>query len=238
MSISSFFRVSSQSGYRQKSAEDYTKVAIGAGAGAVLGGAVGGVMAYDRAAAEVEKIPTQSVTEQWQTPVTHDKVIGQIPNDYYTPNNGFGISVQTQSLHDVSRPVPVTTDGGAPSAGNVQWDSHTQTFTGHGNPLVNWTEHRVTVPHLVGSTSWDVNDTDTWTDGRGVEHDHLNGTWHRFSPDVRDMDTGVSYKTPDVTFENGVGVAGRTFVGLAVGAAVGATAGALVGIAVKKFTES
>jgi hypothetical protein len=205
-------------------------------AGAVIGGAVGGLFAYSSAMNEVNSKPVNSVSLDWDRPVMHDKMVGQIPNDYYEPNNVFGYFHQN-TMKNVVEPAPVVD-----SSGHPQMEHTAKTFTDHGQPVVHWNEKSIRDPYLNGYSD------NRWEDGHDVavgqdkngntiyEH-RIDGWQHNFYPRIGYTNIG-SFKKPDVTFETGVNVAERTVLGILLGMGAGAAAAALIRAGIEKAMES
>ena len=232
-SIGNFFRASGGAEYSKGGEAMVAAAKTGAGVGAAVGAISGAVIEGMSAQRLVESQPVNSVTETWKTPVTQDQVIGKIPADYYTPNDIIGVFPHEVGQRNVTAPVPVTSD-----KGEVAWQTHTQTFTDHGRPVVQWQAHTLGNPVLNGYTQSDMPDNTSYQDHNGNWHTVQQGTWHRFNPEVQYNNLGHDYQTPDVHFETGVSVVGRTFLGALAGAAAGAVGGALVGVATRKLVEA
>lgn len=231
-SIGNFFRASSGTEYSQRGEANANAIYAGAGIGAAVGAVSGGVIEYTSASHMVEAQPVNSVTETWKTPITQDQVIGKVPADYYTPNNVYGMIPHDVGQRDITAPMPNTNP-----SGEVMWQNHTQTFTDHGKPVVQWESHQLGRPFLNGYSQSDMPDNSSYQDRNGNWHTVQNGTWHRYYPDIQYKDMGQNYQTPSVHFETGVSVGARTFFGILVGAMAGGVGGALVGVAAKKFMD-
>ena len=216
---------------------------IGAAVGGGLGGITGGVLGYNSAQSDINKLPVHSTEElHWQTPQMTTASIGRIPNDYYTPNNVWGVIGQQNGSHEVTANTRVITPGG-----QVAMDQHSQVFTAHGNPVVNWQTNPIQqpfLPHGNEFTTQTVTDSHTngqaWTDANGVvhqdSHEVVDGTWTRYYSNTEYRQIG-SYQTPNVHWDTGIATGTRTFIGVLLGSVTGAVGGALAGVAVKKFTE-
>ncbi|MHB2015550.1 MAG: hypothetical protein ACYCW6_01250 [Candidatus Xenobia bacterium] len=217
---------------------------VGAAVGGGVGALTGGVLGYHSAQADINKLPVNSTPElHWQTPQEHTVSIGRIPNDYYTPNNVWGAIGTQNGTHEVTANAPVTNPDGS-----VVMDQHSQAFTAHGHPIVNWQSNPIQQPYLPRGnefTTQQFTDSHTvqdqpYTDQQGVvhqpSHEVVDGTWTRYYPNTEYRQIG-SYQTPDVRWDTGVSTGTRTFVGILLGSVTGAVGGALAGVAVKKFTE-
>jgi hypothetical protein len=209
----------------------------GAVVGGVIGGALGGVIAYNSAMSEVRKLPVQEVTLEWDKPVMQDKKIGQMPADYYEPNNVFGW-FRENHLVDVVRPAPVI----EPATGKPAMQHVEKTWNEHGKPVVRWQEKQIGDPYLRGyhESRWEDSHTETVKvgtdrDGNPIyeERTRIDGWQHRFSADVSEKSVGT-YKEPRVEYETGVSVGLRTAIGVLAGVGAGALVGAVAASAVKK----
>lgn len=212
----------------------------GALVGGTAGAVIGGVVAYNSAMTEVNKQPIESVTLEWQKPVTQDKVIGKMPGDYYEPNNLWSAFNNHNTLVDVTREAPVLKDG-VPVMEQTQ-----KTFSDHGKLQVQWNQKPIQDPWLKGYSE------SKWEDGHyetvHVGHDsngnditeqryEVDGWQHRFTADVQYKKVG-EFKEPQVTFETGVNVGMKTFEGILLGLGLGAVSGAIAAAALKKVMEN
>ncbi len=233
--------------------EKYRCEAIGAGTGFVAGGIIGAVVAHSSAMADVNKLPVESVSLNWKEPIMQPKTLGQIPANYYEPNNVWGWVNDNNGKVDVVRDAPSLDPSGKPY---LQPRSHT--FTDHGKPVVQWSEQKIQDPQLKGSLETRISDNErvlvghhnepvkvgTDSKGNAIYEDRqvddyetrTKGWQHSFSPDIDYKNLGV-WQKPEVTFETGVNVGLRTFGGFLIGAATGAIGIALATTATKKVIE-
>jgi|GEM_PF-729466 len=235
--------------------EKYKTELMGAGAGALVFGTIGAGIAYSNAMAEVEKIPVESVSLNWKEPIMQSKTLGQIPADYYQPNDLWGMfNNNNKGSVNVIRDAPALDPSGQPY---LQPRSHT--FTDHGKPVVRWSEQTIRNPELRGWSESTYEDTEEVLVGHHTEsvkvgYDSDNnpiyedrqvddyetqtkGWQHRFTPDIKYHNLGT-WEKPEVTFETGVNVGLRTLGGFALGATTGAVACALAARAAKKAIEN
>lgn len=218
------------------------KKMIVAGA-AVAGGVVGGIVAYEISDSMVKSHPVNSVTETWKQPVVQNQSMGQIPDDFYRPGGIWGFFPTGVPQREVTS----GQYGGTPvldPQGFAAMESRTQTFTGHGTPMVNWETHQIQKPQLDPHQPYDMSQMpnthtidQSWTDSDGVRHESsttvTDGYWYRFSPNVQyktvqAADGSTTYQKPDVKFETGVHTALNTTLGIIGGAAVAGTAAWLI----------
>ncbi len=204
-------------------------------AGTVVGGIIGGVVSYNSAMGEVRQQPVNTVTRDWDQPVMREKQIGEIPNNYYEPNNVFGF-FHNNTFKPVVENAPVVGADGKPRMEHVE-----KTWTEHGQPIVREEIRNIKDPVLRGyhENRWeDSHDVVVGRDqnGNDIIQREINGWNHNFSPNVEYRTIGT-YKVPDVHFETGVNVAGRTVVGILVGMGAGATAAALAGAGIEKVMQ-
>lgn len=231
-------------------AEKYKCELIGAGTGFVAAGIIGAVIAHNDAMADVNKLPVESVSLNWKEPIMQQKTLGQIPADYYQPNNIWGWVNNNNGKVDIVRDAPALDANGQPY---LQPRSHT--FTDHGKPVVQWHETKIQDPQLKGWSESTIADTEevlvghhrenvqvgTDSNGRAIYEDKLvddyetqtKGYQHSFNPDIDYRNLGT-WSKPEVTFETGVNVGLRTFGGFLIGAASGAIGVALATTAAKR----
>lgn len=209
--------------------------------GAILGGAVGtvvgGFAGFNSAMSEIKKLPIESVTLEWQKPVTIQKVLGKIPEDYYE-RNYFGISIGNPiSMTNVRREVPVLKDSGP-----VMQDTE-KIFSDHGKPVVEWKTREINDMTLKGysESKWEDGHYETVLDGHdseGKEITHqvykIDGWRHTYSPNIDYKNIGT-YKEPVVKFETGVDVLGKTVTGALIGLGAGAASGAIAAAVLKRM---
>jgi hypothetical protein len=241
------------------------------GGGAAIGAGIGAGIAYANASGKVNAVPVQTVTENWKEPVTTDKNIGDIPHNQYFPASHWGsilgtsggvfdemdrpnVNPDLRPTDPTIRPVPNLTAQGDPIFRDV-----TQTFSGHGQPILATTSHVVTTPTL-GSPAFNQSITDDShyetrdtghedysysTDSNGVQHrvDNgpettqvrvLDGVRADFSPNVKDVPVNSAhntYETKNVTFNSGVDVGGIVLKGALYGALGGAAVGLIADVA-------
>lgn len=226
---------------------DSKALATGAGIGAAVGGITGGVLEHGRATAEVQKLPVESVTLDWTEPVTVSKNLGKIPQDHYQPGGFFGIFPRAVGMEDVVRKSPIIRDDGT-----VAMQQQHKTFTDHGNVMVQWKTREIRDPFLNPSAPYTQSiwedaywreDCDTYRDSNGdlkescTSYREVRGYWVRYSPNIEYKTLG-SYEAPEVTFETGVSVGLRTFLGVLAGMGLGALSGALLAVVAKRVMES
>jgi hypothetical protein len=233
--------------------EKYRSEAIGGAVGFVAAGITGAVIAHSSAMADVNKLPVESVSLKWKEPIMQQKNLGQMPADYYQPNNVWGW-VNNSGKVDVVRDAPALDASGQPVM-----NPRSHTFTDHGKPVVRWQDMKIQDPQLKGWNESTLPDnervmvghhTESVDSGRrdsqnriiykDVEVDdyetRTKGWNHSFSADI-DYKTVGTYTKPEVTFETGVSVGLRTFVGFLVGAGTGAVGVALATGAAKRALE-
>jgi hypothetical protein len=231
-------------------AEKYRCELIGGGVGFVAAGVIGAVVAHSSAMADVNKLPVESVSLNWKEPIMQDKNLGQIPSNYYQPNNIWGWVNDNNGKVDVVRQAPALDPSGQPY---LQPRSHT--FTDHGKPVVRWEDQTIRDPQLKGWSESTIPDTEqvlvghhtervevgTDSNGRAIYENRqvddyetrTKGYQHSFSPDIDYRNLGT-WQKPEVTFETGVNVGLRTFGGFLIGAATGAVGIALATTAAKR----
>jgi len=231
-------------------AQKYRCELIGAGAGFVTFGIFGAVMAHSDAMADVNKLPVESIPVNWKEPIIQQKNLGQIPADYYQPDNIWGWVNNNNGKVDIVRDAPSLDANGQPYL-----QPRSKVFTDHGKPVLRWTEQTIRDPHLKGWSESTIADTEevlvghhtervqTGTDsnGRAIYENKLvddyetqtKGYQHSFHPDIEYRNLGT-WSKPEVTFETGVNVGLRTFGGFLIGAASGAIGVALATTAAKR----
>jgi len=234
--------------------EKYRTELMGAGAGFTVGGIIGAGIAYSDAMAQVEKLPVESVSLNWKEPLMQSKTLGQIPANYYEPNNVWGWVNNGNGKVDVIRDAPALDASGQPY---LQPRSHT--FTDHGKPVVRWSDQTIRDPQLKGWSESKIPDTEQVLAGQHTESVYVGtddkgnpiyenrqvddyetrtkGWQHSFSPDIDYKNLGT-WQKPEVTFETGVNVGLRTAGGFFLGATTGAVACALAARAAKNYMEN
>jgi hypothetical protein len=193
---------------------------LGAGVGAI-GGLIYG---YNQAQNEIKNAPVESVTLTYKLPTYETKEIGKIPQDQYLKSelgerdSGWWYGkVDLTSTKPVYEKVPVKDD-----TGKVVYREVTETFSGRGKPIINYNTYEVKEPVLKGYTQRIIKDEYYHYDKeRGG---FFYGNWIKFYPRV-DYNVIDTYQVPQVSFEHGVDVLGKTMKGLALGAVVGAIIG-------------
>jgi len=208
-----------------------TKMLQGGTIGALVGGLAGGITAYNMAWHEIKaEVPSNSVELAWQEPVTNKESIGKIPSNYYS-------FIKWSKTHN--RPCtenvwvvqPAVDNAGRPVMQDVS-----KTFEGYGNYTITQKNNNINYQTLNGYYERVIEDshTHTETDSKGNTRTtkHIDGYWHRFSPNISNTKIG-EYQTPVVKFDNGgINVGLRTLAGVGIGAGIGAVAGAITGAAI------
>lgn len=222
--------------FKSKSQADGNKkaIAIGAGVGAGVGALTGGLIEHSRAVADVQKQPVESVTLDWTEPVLASKNLGKIPQDQYQPGGFFGVFPHSVGQEDVVRKAPILKDDGTVAMNNMH-----KTFTDHGKPVVRWETQDIKDPFLNPSAPYTQSiweDAYYRDDGQGHSVRYVNGFWVRYSPNIENKSLGT-YQNPNVTFESGVNIGLRTFLGLLAGMGLGALSGAVLALVAKKAVE-
>jgi len=216
--------------------DKYGTELTGAAVGGTIGFAAGACAGYASAKAEIEKIPVDSVTNEWDKPVMRTKSIGEIPANYYQPNSIYG-SYHSGSMQTVDKDVPVYGADGKPTMEHVS-----RTWTDHGKPVTEWKDRLIQDPILKGYHESVYTDSHyenvyagTDSDGNAVyvQREEVDGFRHTFSPDI-DYKTVGSFKEPEVHFETGVDMTGRILTYGAVGLIAGAGIGAFTAAVLKK----
>jgi len=216
--------------------DKYGTELTGAAVGGTIGFAAGAIAGYSSAKAEIEKLPVQSVTNEWDKPVMQTKNIGEIPANYYQPNSIFG-SYHSGSMQNVNQDVPVYGADGKPTMEHVS-----KTWTDHGKPVTEWKDRLIQDPILKGyhesvytDSHYETVYAGTDCDGnpRYVQREEVDGYRHTFSPDI-DYKTVGNFKEPEVHFETGVDMTGRILTYGAVGLIAGAGIGAFTAAVLKK----
>jgi len=217
---------------------DCDNVKIAAGIGAGVGAVAGGILMYQGARRQIEALPVNTVSLDWDEPVMKQKVLGKVPDDYYEHNFIFDwpSSPDPRSWSDVVRPAPVLDATGKPYTQHMQ-----RTWSDHGDPRVTWNRNiSIKDPVLTGYSHYTSEDSHydsvpVGTDDEGKtiyeEVEEIDGWWHRFSPDIKGNPTGYTYDKPDVSFYTGVNVFGRTMLGVIGGAMLGAVSSGLAAAA-------
>lgn len=208
---------------------------IGAGIGGVAGGVAGGLIGNNMAKEKImANNDINSISLDWKEPAMQSENLGQIPANYYQPNNLFGWVGGGNGMTSVIRQNPVM-ENGKP----VMLDK-SQTFTDYGKPVVEWKNKNIYTSTLNGYHSSITPDTSYETvyagrDSNGnaiyVEREKIDGYYHNFSPNIQQTNVGT-YQTPKVKFETGVSTGLYTTLGALAGAGVGALSGALTGAAI------
>ena len=203
---------------------DYTKGEVIAGGvfyGGLVGAVGGSVYGYNQAQNEIKKVPVESVTLTYKLPTYETKEIGKIPHDQYIRGGwwyGSG-SINMTPVEPVHAKVPVKDD-----SGKVVYMEVTKTFSGRGKPIINYNTYVVKEPVFKGYTQDII--PDKYCD---IEYERceVRGYWLRFYPKV-DYNVIDTYQVPQVRFEHGVDVLGKTMKGMAIGTAVGAIIGGII----------
>jgi hypothetical protein len=117
--------------------------------------------------------------------------------------------------------VPVKDD-----SGKVVYKEVTETLSGYGKPIINYNTYAVKEPVFKGYTQDIIPDKYCYDDE--YRQCEVRGYWLRFYPKV-DYNVIDTYQVPQVRFEHGVDVLGKTMKGLALGTAVGAIMGGILG---------
>jgi len=208
----------------------------GAAVGGAVGFAAGACAGYSEAKAEIEKLPVESVTNEWDKPVMTSKELGTIPEDYYSHFNGH-YSYNQVSTEPVNREVPVYGADGKPQMEHVS-----KTWTDHGKPVTEWQDKPIQEPILKGydESIWTDSHyesvyagTDSDGDPEYIQREVIDGYRHTFSPDI-DYRTVGNFKEPEVHFETGVDMTGRILTYGAVGFLAGAGIGAFTAAVLKR----
>jgi hypothetical protein len=216
--------------YKANNYDDYyTKEEVIAG-GVFYGGLVGAIggliYGYNQARNEIKKKPVESVTLTYKLPTYETKEIGKIPQDQYIRRGwGYGSgSINLTPIEPVYEKVPVKDD-----SGKVVYKEVTETLSGYGKPIINYNTYEVKEPVFKGYTQDIILDKDCYYDYDDEYTEcEVRGYWIRFYPrvDYKVIDT---YQVPQVRFDHGVDVLGKTMKGLALGTAVGAIMGGILG---------
>lgn len=199
---------------------------IGGGIGLVAGGAYG----FASANSDIHKLPLNFTTQEWDSPVMRDKLLGKIPDDH-TSYSSIHHSKDTECTENVIEKAPVIN-----SDGNPKMEHITKTWTDHGKPVVEWKTKPIEDLIFKG---WDERISEMFhfdrkcsghdSQGREICHQekHVDGYRHRFYPEIDKVKVG-EYNEPVVKFDTGVDVLGRTLTCAFFGLVVGAASGALV----------
>ena len=207
-------------------------------------------------------MPIESVTLTYKEPMYETKKIGKIPKDQYvrtwfgwyssnvdfTPSEPVYEFTPSDPVYEFTPSEPVYEKVPVKDAnGNVVYKEVTKTFTGHGEPIVNYYTQQVKEPVFQGYSQRVITDYDyecyyhEHYDGNdGTMHLHckeeVRGYWVRFYPkvDYKIIDT---YQVPTVEFEHGVDVAGKVMTGTVIGAGLGAVLGGVIGAVVHSISQ-
>lgn len=232
-------QISSESDDFRAKDRSYKAEICAATAGGVIGGLVGGIVANTMAKAEIEKLPIERITLDWQNPVMTDKVIGQIPKDYYDQKHTID-PARREVLVDAVTKAPVLNPDGTP----VMQDMNKE-FADHGKLNVDWQNRTITNPIFKGFSERTIEDRhqqqtligfDSNNNPQYTYYSVTDGYYHKFKPQVEDQIVG-SYKEPVVKFETGIDVGSRTMKGILIGSLTGAVSAAIATAAIKKLME-
>lgn len=219
---------------------DYSDPIASGMIGGVVGGGIGfiagGIKGYMDAASEIDKVPIQSKTMEWDVPVTQSKVIGQIPNDYY---QHYGFSSSLITMKDVSENVPVIGTDGKPVMAH-----QARTWSDHGTAEVSFRSLPINNPVLNGynqniQEDYHYKQVCSGHDSNGndicQQEKVMDGLWYRFSPNINYNQIGT-YRSPIVSFHTGVDVFGKTITTAFLGLGAGAVSGAIILAIVDKIS--
>ncbi|MCS7243163.1 MAG: hypothetical protein RMJ36_00270 [Candidatus Calescibacterium sp.] len=215
----------------KKSGENIVKgVGIGAAGGAIVGSILGGIQANKK----VKALPIETVEVKIKEPVYETREIGKIPPNQYVPSWPWG-SVNNNPTESVYEKFPIKDE-----SGKVVYKEYTQTFQGHGKPVVNYTTQEVKEPIFKGysQTIWeDIDEYCIKNEYTEKCYQEVKGYWIRFYPkiDYKIIDT---YQKPHVKFETGISYLEHILVGGLAGAAIGGIVGGVVAAALTKLSES
>lgn len=190
--------------------------------GALAGGVVGAILGGIQANKKIKSLPVETVEVKIKEPVYETKEIGKIPKDQYIPPWSWGF-VNTTPTESVYEKVPVKDENG-----KVLYKEYTQTFQGHGKPIVNYETKEVKEPIFKGYNQIIRADIDqNCIDESDICSEEIEGYWIHFSPKIeyKVIDT---YQKPKIKFETGISVLEHVIVGGLIGAAVGGVVGAVL----------
>ncbi len=134
-------------------------------------GTIGGGMA---ARNEINNLPIESETVEWQIPVTRQTEIGRISSDFYLPgtthNPPINDTAQTEPVH---RNQPVMTDGlpyGQSQSREVLYEDTSRVFEGRGEPITTYSTENVVGYQFNGQSRSVREDYETRQVGTEIEY--------------------------------------------------------------------
>jgi gas vesicle protein len=218
--------------------DDDNKVNIGKSIllGTVGGGLAGSALGWIQAEKKIKSLPVETVTLNIKEPIYKTQEIGKIPKDQTVAIKWWG-GIDLDNFRQEPK-VPIYKEVLVKdNNGNVVYNEYQKSFSGHGEPIVNYVTKQVKEPVFLGYSS------KAWPIRREFCYTNDNCRWETtgyriiFSPKVEKkvVDT---YQQPVVKFKTGISVAEHVIVGGLIGAAVGGVLGGVVAAILNKLSES
>ena len=222
-----FDKVSFSSNQSDKGKRAMVGGLIGGGAGAAVGAAIARTRAVNAYESSTE---STEVTLDWEVPITRDDTIGQIPKDekIWAGLLGLRPTRVNPNLRDV-----VTNNTVLGPDGQPQMQTETNTFTGHGEPNITWSEHSIDHKSLDG---YNRSVTSRYSGQVFCRHnifppegESLRQWCVDYRPRISSEQVGT-YRTPSVHFERPDSVSKQLSQATLKGAGIGLVTGVALGV--------